>query len=91
MIEDNSVTDQIVRMEQIMQEFIYKLVNRQDLTAAEMTRAMETIMTGEATDAQIGAFITAMRMKGETVTEIAAAARVMRAKATRIPVSDTAN
>jgi anthranilate phosphoribosyltransferase len=71
-----------------MQEFIYKLVNRQDLTNEEMTRAMETIMTGEATDAQIGAFITAMRMKGETVTEIAAAARVMRAKATRIPVAD---
>jgi anthranilate phosphoribosyltransferase len=72
-----------------MQEFIYKLVNRQDLTAAEMTTAMETIMTGEATDAQIGAFITAMRMKGETVTEIAAAALVMRAKATHIPVFDT--
>jgi anthranilate phosphoribosyltransferase len=75
-------------MEAMMQEFIYKLVNRQDLTAAEMTRAMETIMTGEATDAQIGSFVTALRMKGETVTEIAAAARVMRAKATRIPVSD---
>jgi len=71
-----------------MQEFIYRLVNRQDLTAAAMTQAMETIMTGQATDAQIGAFITAMRMKGETVTEIAAAARVMRAKATRIPVAD---
>ena len=71
-----------------MQEFIYKLVNRQDLTAEEMTQAMETIMTGGATDAQIGAFITAMRMKGETVTEIAAAARVMRAKATRIPVAE---
>jgi anthranilate phosphoribosyltransferase len=72
-----------------MQEFIYKVVNRQDLTAEEMTRAMETIMTGEATDAQIGAFITALRMKGETVTEITAAARVMRAKATRILVSET--
>jgi anthranilate phosphoribosyltransferase len=71
-----------------MQDFIYKLVNRQDLTAAEMTDAMETIMTGEATEAQIGAFITAMRMKGETVTEIAAAAQVMRRRATRIPVSD---
>jgi anthranilate phosphoribosyltransferase len=71
----------------MISEIIYKIVNRQDLSAAEMTRAMETIMTGEATDAQIGAFITAMRMKGETVTEIAAAARVMRAKATRIPVS----
>lgn len=72
-----------------MQEFIYKLVNHQDLTADEMTRAMEAIMTGEATDAQIGAFITAMRMKGETVTEIAAAARVMRHKATPIPISDS--
>ncbi|MBM4289537.1 MAG: anthranilate phosphoribosyltransferase [Deltaproteobacteria bacterium] len=72
----------------MMQDYILKLVNRQDLTAAEMTGAMETIMTGQATDAQIGAFITAMRMKGETVTEIAAAARVMRAKATRIPVND---
>jgi anthranilate phosphoribosyltransferase len=71
-----------------MQGFIFKLVLRQDLTAAEMTRAMETIMTGEATEAQIGAFVTALRMKGETVTEIAAAARVMRSKATRIPVAD---
>jgi anthranilate phosphoribosyltransferase len=75
-------------MEAMMQEFIYKLVNRQDLSAAEMSQAMEIIMTGEATDAQIGSFVTALRMKGETVTEIAAAARVMRAKATRIPVSD---
>ena len=72
----------------MISELIYKLVNHQDLTAVEMTDAMETIMTGEATDAQIGAFITAMRMKGETVTEIAAAAQVMRRKATRIPVSD---
>lgn len=71
-----------------MQEFIFKLVNRHDLTTVEMTQAMETIMSGGATDAQIGAFITAMRMKGETVTEIAAAARVMRAKATRIPIAD---
>ncbi len=47
-----------------MQEFIYKLVNRQDLSAAEMTRAMETIMTGEATDAQIGAFVTAIADEG---------------------------
>ncbi|AEB10491.1 anthranilate phosphoribosyltransferase [Desulfobacca acetoxidans] len=73
----------------MIQELIFKAVNRQDLTASEMTEAMETIMTGQATDAQIGAFITALRMKGETVTEITAAAQVMRAKATRIPISDT--
>jgi anthranilate phosphoribosyltransferase len=72
----------------MLKEAIFKVVNRQDLTEAEMTRAMEAIMSGEATEAQIGAFITALRMKGETVAEITAAARVMRAKATRIPISD---
>jgi len=46
------------------------------------------IMGGEATEAQIGAFITALRMKGETVAEITAAAKVMRAKATRIPMGN---
>lgn len=69
-----------------MQDLILKVVQREDLSAPEMTWAMETIMSGAATPAQIAAFITALRMKGETVTEIAAAARVMRAKATRIPV-----
>jgi len=53
-----------------------------------MVRAMEVIMEGQATEAQIGAFITALRMKGETVAEITAAAKVMRAKATRIPLGD---
>lgn len=72
----------------MLKEAIYKVVTRQDLTEAEMVRAMEIIMTGEATEAQIGAFITALRMKGETVAEITAAAKVMRAKATRIPIGD---
>jgi len=72
----------------MLREAILKVVNRQDLTEAEMTRAMEAIMSGEATEAQIGAFITALRMKGETVAEITAAARVMRAKATRIPIQN---
>ena len=67
---------------------ILKVVTRQDLTEAEMVAAMEAIMEGRATEAQIGAFITALRMKGETVTEITAAARVMRAKATRIPLGN---
>ena len=49
---------------------------------------MEVIMGGEATEAQIGAFIAALRMKGETVAEITAAAKVMRAKATRIPLGN---
>lgn len=71
-----------------MPDLILKLVQREDLTAPEMTWAMETIMSGKATPAQIAALITALRLKGETVTEIAAAARVMRAKATRIPVTE---
>jgi anthranilate phosphoribosyltransferase len=73
----------------MLKEAIFKVVTRQDLTEEEMTQAMDIIMTGEATEAQIGAFITALRMKGETVTEITAAAKVMRAKATRIPVGDS--
>jgi anthranilate phosphoribosyltransferase len=72
----------------MLKEAIYKVVNRQDLTEDEMAKAMEAIMEGEATEAQIGSFITALRMKGETVTEITAAAKVMRAKATRILMGD---
>jgi anthranilate phosphoribosyltransferase len=68
----------------MLKDAIYKVVTRQDLTEAEMVAAMEEIMEGRATEAQIGAFITALRMKGETVAEITAAAKVMRAKATPI-------
>jgi anthranilate phosphoribosyltransferase len=72
----------------MLKEAIYKVVTRQDLTEAEMVATMDAIMEGRATEAQIGAFITALRMKGETVAEITAAAKVMRAKATRIPLGD---
>ena len=59
---------------------IAKVVNRQDLTEAEMVAAMDQIMEGKATGAQIGGFLVALRMKGETVEEITGAAKVMRAK-----------
>jgi len=68
----------------MMKEAIAKLVAGTDLSEAEMIGVMETIMGGEATAAQIGAFITALRIKGETVDEITGAARVMRAKATKV-------
>src|SRR3989339_421655 len=68
----------------MMKEAIAKVVAGTDLTEAEMVGVMETIMGGEATQAQIGAFITALRIKGETVDEITGAARVMRAKAAAI-------
>ncbi|MBA3003077.1 MAG: anthranilate phosphoribosyltransferase [Desulfurivibrio sp.] len=68
----------------MMKEAIAKLVAGTDLSEAEMIGVMETIMGGEATAAQIGAFITALRIKGETVDEITGAAKVMRAKATKV-------
>ncbi len=72
----------------MIKELISKVVNAEDLTEAEMAAAMEEIMTGTATPAQISAFITALRLKGETVDEITGAARVMRAKATKICVNN---
>ena len=72
----------------MIKEAIAKVVSRRDLAEPEMEEAMEEIMTGKATPAQIGAFITALRMKGETVDEITGAARVMRAKAKRININN---
>lgn len=65
---------------------IAKVVDHENLSEGEMIEAMNQIMSGEATPAQIGAFITALRMKGETVEEITGAARVMRERATPIRV-----
>ena len=62
-------------------ELIHKLVDRNDLTETEAGQAMEELMTGKATDAQIAAFLTALRMKGETPQELVGFARVMREKA----------
>lgn len=69
-----------------MKEAIKKLVDGGDLTEGAMIDAMKAIMGGEATHAQMAAFLTALRMKGETVEEITGAARVMREFATPIKV-----
>ena len=66
---------------------ISAVASRRDLSGAEMTEVMRTIMQGEATPAQIGGFLVGLRMKGETVEEIAAAAGVMRELATPVQVS----
>ena len=68
----------------MIKEAIGKIVAGMDLSEEEMIGVMNLIMTGEATEAQIGAFITALRLKGETIDEITGAARVMREKATKI-------
>jgi len=70
----------------MIKEAIARVVENQDLTEGEMIDVMDQIMGGEATPAQIAAFITALRMKGETVAEITGAARVMRSRATPIRV-----
>lgn len=69
-----------------MQSAIRAVTERRDLTSADMEDVMRTIMTGGATQAQIGGFLVGLHMKGETVDEIAAAAQVMRELATRVPV-----
>ncbi|MHB1239376.1 MAG: anthranilate phosphoribosyltransferase, partial [Gammaproteobacteria bacterium] len=69
-----------------LQEAIQAVVDRRDLSAEEMAEVMSGIMTGVATPAQIGAFLVGLRLKGETVEEITAAAQVMRSLATRVEV-----
>ncbi len=66
----------------MIREAIGKVVTGTDLAEQEMVMVMHEIMSGEATDAQISCFITALRMKGETVDEIVGAVKVMREKAT---------
>ena len=61
-----------------------KLITRQDLTENEAIDAVTAILAGELTDGQIGAFIATLASKGETIDEIAAGARAMRAAATRV-------
>lgn len=68
----------------MIKETIAKLTAFQDITSCEAAAAMDEIMEGAATTAQIGAFLAAMRMKGETADEILGCARTMRAKAERV-------
>ncbi len=68
----------------MIREAISAAVAARDLTENEAADVMEEIMSGEATPAQLAAFLTALRLKGETVDEIAGMARVMRAKACRV-------
>ncbi|MBF0163973.1 MAG: anthranilate phosphoribosyltransferase [Magnetococcales bacterium] len=72
-----------------IRELLGRVVTGVDLTQDEARWMMERIMSGEMTPAQIGAYLTALRMKGETVEEIAGSALTMRAKAMRVTASGT--
>ena len=69
-----------------MQSAIKAVTENRDLTSEEMTSVMRLIMTGEATPAQVGGFLIGLRMKGETVEEVAAAATVMRELSSKVEV-----
>ncbi len=78
----------------MIQDAIQQLISGRDLDRETATAVMDQIMSGEATDAQIGGFLVALRCKGETEDEVAGFTEVMRAKATRIsggrpPLLDT--
>src|SRR5213083_881353 len=73
----------------IITEAVRALVDRRALTRIEAAAAMEAIMSGAATNAQIAAFLTALRMKGETVEELIGFAQVMRQKAVRVRTRGT--
>jgi anthranilate phosphoribosyltransferase len=68
----------------IITEAVRALIERRDLTRIEAAAAMDAIMSGAATNAQIAAFLTGLRMKGETVEELIGFAQVMRQKAVRV-------
>ncbi len=68
---------------------IAKVIDGENLAKSEMNTVMQLIMTGEATDAQIGGFLIGLRLKGETVDEIVGAAEVMRELAAKVQVNDT--
>ena len=68
-----------------LKPYISKVIDSENLTEEEATKAMDFIMSDLATDAQIGSFLTALRMKGETIEEITGFAKSMRKKALKMP------
>ncbi len=75
----------------MLKPYLAKVIKKQDLSLQEAEQAMQIIMTGNATQAQVGGYLVALRMKGETVGEIAGSARAMRAQAAKMPSFDQGN
>lgn len=72
----------------MIKELISKIVNRENLSKQEVETLFNQIMEGNLTDAQIGAVLIGLKMKGETIEEIATAAKVMREKAVKVDIKD---
>jgi len=70
-----------------IKEALNRVVNQLDLNTAEMQDVMREIMTGQCTDAQIGAFLMGLRMKSETIDEIVGAAQIMRELAAPVSIN----
>ena len=70
-----------------MKKQIEKLINKTNLTEEEMIEAMNEVMNGQASEVELASFLTALRMKGETIAEITGGARVMREKASSIKIN----
>ncbi|HCB00900.1 MAG TPA: bifunctional glutamine amidotransferase/anthranilate phosphoribosyltransferase [Anaerolineae bacterium] len=79
------------REEDMLKPFIAKTINRTDLSANEAEEAMNVIMTGGATQAQIGAYLVSLRMKGETIDEITGSVRAMRANSVKVKLNANEN
>ena len=73
----------------MLKELLKRLMLGQDLTEQDMADAVGVVMGGDATPAQIAAFLIALRLKGETADEIAGAARAMRDRMVQVPTSRT--
>ena len=72
-----------------IQTALAKIVESKNLSREESAQVFNLIMTGETTDAQIGAFLAAMRVKGETAEELAGAAETMRSLSSKVPLTST--
>ena len=72
-----------------IQQAIKAVIAKKNLNGDQMHDVMNSIMTGQTTDAQIGAFLVGLSMKGETIEEITASAKVMRSLATPVAISSS--
>jgi len=85
------VENKVEKENDMLKPYIARLIERKSMNVAEAQAAMTIIMTGQATPAQIGGYLVALRMKGETVEEITGSVQAMRDQATHVPFHANGN